>query len=385
MGETDYKTLIENSRTKTEFLSALRDWWQSKSFAGYVWEVKAFAYLNPWQEEILTDYIRHGYGDGFGEQVADYYKKYISRAYRIMRLKTEYEIFELLIEFDEGGLELPNDFGGSYIEDLCSVCNEYGVFTETAKRAVERYRDLSCTYFDSTWLYWDKAKELRECITTDKFYEYLDGVNSLLDGMGWNIVDFIGFVVDVADIMQFSRFQIYWLEGYFPPDVLGDELVNKMKTYQDEQHTETATGGESTATPQPETETATGGESTGEPQTEPEPDGENLWDNFYNHSKLTEIQQKRVDKYFTRAIGHEKKYITKTPQGLRWREGRGWRAQLAWFINETLNYNGIQSIPQTAINKLFGVSRIEVEINRVSTRTNPAPWVAELKKEIFYD
>ncbi len=89
----------------------------------------------------------------------------------------------------------------------------------------------------------------------------------------------------------------------------------------------------------------------------------------------------REREYFARAIGAN--LIRETEEGYEWlREGRGSKAQLAYFISKM--YHVGQQIPYKRLESLFGVSRLDSAVSQLMCAKNPPKWVEEIDK-IFTD
>lgn len=92
----------------------------------------------------------------------------------------------------------------------------------------------------------------------------------------------------------------------------------------------------------------------------------------------SELNTERAQKYFTKAI--EFKYIIVTDKGLQWVFGgvRGRKASLGYFIQKVFCPQNTGKIPETSINKLFGVNRIGSAINQIASAKKPQKWIPEI-------
>lgn len=97
-----------------------------------------------------------------------------------------------------------------------------------------------------------------------------------------------------------------------------------------------------------------------------------------------ELNTDRVRKYFTRAVGYG--YMRPTDNGYKWEFGgkRGALARLGYFLYKTLCPTNTEQIPQQAVNRLFGVCRIDSAISQVHNAKKPQKWLAEIDK-LFID
>lgn len=95
----------------------------------------------------------------------------------------------------------------------------------------------------------------------------------------------------------------------------------------------------------------------------------------------------REHKYFGRAVAV--RYITLTNDGYRWHNigQRGGKAQLAYFIERLYCPTNTEQVPESAINKLFGVDRIGKAIGQNADTKHPdkQKWRADIDNKIFYD
>jgi hypothetical protein len=91
------------------------------------------------------------------------------------------------------------------------------------------------------------------------------------------------------------------------------------------------------------------------------------------------LNTERARKYFAKAI--EAQYITTTDNGLKWVFGdeRG-KVILGYFIQKVFCPNNTGTIPETAVNKLFGVTRIGSAITQIASAKKPQKWRTEIDK-----
>lgn len=106
--------------------------------------------------------------------------------------------------------------------------------------------------------------------------------------------------------------------------------------------------------------------------------------NNFNRDLPSEIDTEQARKYFARAI--EAKYMTPTANGYKWEFGgkRGGLARLGYFLYKTLCPTNTEQIPQQAVNRLFGVKRIDSAIAQVHNAKKPQKWRSEIDK-LFVD
>lgn len=97
-----------------------------------------------------------------------------------------------------------------------------------------------------------------------------------------------------------------------------------------------------------------------------------------------ELDTERARKYFARAV--EAGYMTRTDTGYKWLFGgeRGALARLGYFLYRTLCPTNTEKIPQQAVNKLFGVNRIDSAIAQLLNAKKPQKWRNEIDK-LFAD
>ena len=97
-----------------------------------------------------------------------------------------------------------------------------------------------------------------------------------------------------------------------------------------------------------------------------------------------ELNTDRARKYFARAI--ECGYMKPIANGYKWEFGgkRGALARLGYFLYKTLCPTNTEQIPQQAVNRLFGVKRIDSAIAQVHNAKKPQKWRAEIDK-LFVD
>ena len=97
-----------------------------------------------------------------------------------------------------------------------------------------------------------------------------------------------------------------------------------------------------------------------------------------------ELNTDRVRKYFARAV--ECGYMKPIGNGYKWEFGgkRGALARLGYFLYKTLCPTNTEQIPQQAVNRLFGVNRIDSAIAQVHNAKKPQKWRAEIDK-LFID
>lgn len=93
----------------------------------------------------------------------------------------------------------------------------------------------------------------------------------------------------------------------------------------------------------------------------------------------SELDTDRARKCFAKAI--EAKYIEVTDSGLKWKFGgnRG-KVRLGYFIQKVFCPNNTENIPETAINKLFGVNRIGSAIGQILYAKKVQKWKNEIDK-----
>lgn len=87
-----------------------------------------------------------------------------------------------------------------------------------------------------------------------------------------------------------------------------------------------------------------------------------------------ELDTPRAREYFGRALEHG--FIGKTSTGYEWtlKKGRGSLAQLAYFCSRVYCPNNTGRLPEAALNKLFGVSRIGSSLTQISNAKEPQEW-----------
>lgn len=97
-----------------------------------------------------------------------------------------------------------------------------------------------------------------------------------------------------------------------------------------------------------------------------------------------ELNTDRARKYFARAI--DAQYMTPTANGYKWVFGgkRGGLARLGYFVEKVYCPTNTEQIPQQAVNRLFGVNRIDSAIAQVHNAKKPQNWRAEIDK-LFID
>ena len=97
-----------------------------------------------------------------------------------------------------------------------------------------------------------------------------------------------------------------------------------------------------------------------------------------------ELNTDRVRKYFARAV--ECGYMKPIGNGYKWEFGgkRGALARLGYFLYKTLCPTNTEQIPQQAVNRLFGVNRIDSAIAQVHNAKKPQKWRAEIDR-LFID
>lgn len=90
------------------------------------------------------------------------------------------------------------------------------------------------------------------------------------------------------------------------------------------------------------------------------------------------LDTERARKYFAKAI--EAQYIKVTDNGLQWMFGgeRGNKVRLGYFIQKVFCPNNTETIPEKAINTLFGVDRIGSAISQIANAKKPQKWRAEI-------
>lgn len=98
-----------------------------------------------------------------------------------------------------------------------------------------------------------------------------------------------------------------------------------------------------------------------------------------------ELDTNRARKYFARAI--EAGFIIDIETGYKWimGEARGTIARLGYFVEKVYCPTNTESLPEKAINDLFGVSRIGSAITQLHNARKPQKWRAEIDEKIFYD
>lgn len=99
----------------------------------------------------------------------------------------------------------------------------------------------------------------------------------------------------------------------------------------------------------------------------------------------SELDTDRARKYFTRAI--EAGWMSRTASGYNWTFGgsRGAKARLGYFVVKIYCPTNTEQIPESAINKLFGVSRIASAITQAFNANKPQKWRTEIDNKIFFD
>lgn len=115
----------------------------------------------------------------------------------------------------------------------------------------------------------------------------------------------------------------------------------------------------------------------------PQPDPDRL--NEPSNSLPDELNTDRAQKYFARAV--ERGYMTRTTTGYKWSFGgrRGSLVRLGYFLVKVLCPTNTEQIPQQAVNKLFGVNRIDSAIAQMQNAKKPQKWKAVIDSEIFFD
>lgn len=92
-----------------------------------------------------------------------------------------------------------------------------------------------------------------------------------------------------------------------------------------------------------------------------------------------ELNTERAKKAFDKAI--DLKYMRKTENGFQWLYGDNKsKARLGYFIMKVCCPNNTETIPETAINTLFGVSRIGSAITQTLNAKKPQKWRQEIDK-----
>lgn len=106
--------------------------------------------------------------------------------------------------------------------------------------------------------------------------------------------------------------------------------------------------------------------------------------NNFNRYLPSEIDTEQARKYFARAI--EAKYMTPTANGYKWEFGgkRGGLARLGYFVERVFCPTNTEQLPEQAINKLFGVTRIGSATTQLHNAKKPQKWRAEIDK-LFID
>lgn len=79
--------------------------------------------------------------------------------------------------------------------------------------------------------------------------------------------------------------------------------------------------------------------------------------------------------------------MSRTASGYKWTFGgsRGAKARLGYFVVKIYCPTNTEQIPESAINNLFGVSRIASAITQVFTAKKPQKWRTEIDNKIFFD
>lgn len=87
----------------------------------------------------------------------------------------------------------------------------------------------------------------------------------------------------------------------------------------------------------------------------------------------SELDTTRAREYFGKA--QEAGFIAKTDTGFKWTmtAGRGALAQLAYFCGRVYCPSNVERLPETALNRLFGVSRIGSALTQVNN-ASPQKW-----------
>lgn len=95
-----------------------------------------------------------------------------------------------------------------------------------------------------------------------------------------------------------------------------------------------------------------------------------------------EIDTPRARTAIERAIARG--LMENAPEGLKWRGigQTGTKAQLAYFCKCAWLPNNVETLPETALNKLFGVTRIGSAINKLFDAKKPQKWRAQID-ELF--
>lgn len=96
-----------------------------------------------------------------------------------------------------------------------------------------------------------------------------------------------------------------------------------------------------------------------------------------------ELDTPRAREYFKKA--QEAGFIAKTDTGFKWTmtAGRGALAQLAYFCGRVYCPGSVGKLPETALNRLFGVSRIGSALTQVNN-ASPQKWRQRIDR-IFED
>lgn len=97
-----------------------------------------------------------------------------------------------------------------------------------------------------------------------------------------------------------------------------------------------------------------------------------------------ELNTDRARKYFARAI--ECGYMKPIANGYKWEFGdkRGGLARLGYFVERVFCPTNTEQLPEQAINKLFGVTRIGSATTQLHNAKKPQKWRAEIDK-LFID
>lgn len=105
-----------------------------------------------------------------------------------------------------------------------------------------------------------------------------------------------------------------------------------------------------------------------------------------NKLKIDEPSTERAKKYFARAV--EAGYMIKTTTGYKWTnlEANGGKAQLGYFLDKVYNPDRTKTIPYKALEKLFGVDRLDSTVysNYNTKYPDRQKWRKEID-ELFLD
>lgn len=95
----------------------------------------------------------------------------------------------------------------------------------------------------------------------------------------------------------------------------------------------------------------------------------------------SELDTERARKYFARAV--EAGYMIPTDTGYRWVMGAA--VKLGYFVERVYCSTDTEQLPETALNRLFGVNRLGSAITQMHSAKKHQKWRGEIDKQIFFD